>query len=303
MIQHKHGVHRQVCGFILAAIGLSICFSPILVQLGRFALTAAFDSYLILIPAIAAGMIWARWEKETVISKPNRSIAAALITAGIVAFGFYWAAANSSGAWSASRLTLATLSFVLFIAGVAAWFLGRRIMATVAFPLGFLFCMVPLPASFTANLEYFLQHASASLANVGFQISDLPVFQRSDLIFQLPGITLEVAPECSGIQSTVALFIVSLAAGYILLRSPWKRAVLCLTVIPLGILRNAVRIVTIGELCVHIGPDMINSYIHRKGGWIFFLVTLVPFLALLLFFGRSEHALSKNENKTEGNLC
>jgi exosortase len=155
--------------------------------------------------------------------------------------------------------------------------------------------MVPFPASLTADLEYFLQHSSASLANVGFQLSDLPVFRRSDLEFQLPGITLGVSPECSGIQSTVALFIVSLAAGYVFLRSPWKRALLSLAVIPLGILRNAIRIVTIGELCVHVGPDMINSYIHRKGGWIFFLVTLVPFVALLLFFAQSEHPRSKSK--------
>ena len=37
-------------------------------------------------------------------------------------------------------------------------------------------------------------------------------------------------------------------------------------VIPLGILRNGFRIFVIGMLCVHIGPYMINSKIHRQGG-------------------------------------
>jgi len=241
-------------------------------------------------------MVFLAWKKDVGYSDPNRALAAGLAIAGIAALGFSWVAGNSGGAWTANWLTLATLSFVLLLAGVTAWFLGRQMLSRVSFPLGFLICMVPLPASLTADFEYLLQHSSASVANVGFQVSDLPVFRPGDLEFQLPGITLMVAPECSGIQSTVALFIVSLAAGYVFLRSPWKRALLSLAVIPLGILRNAVRIVTIGELCVHIGPDMINSYIHRKGGWIFFLVALVPFLALLLFFAQSEHPLSKGKN-------
>ena len=295
-IRHKDGTYRQIRAFAWVAAGLVVCFGPILVQLGRFALRTEFDSYLLLVPAIAAGMVWARRTKNPAYSEPNRALALVLATAGIVALGFCYVAGNSGGTWTANRLTLSMLSFVFLFAGVAAWFLGRQMLNGVGFPFGFLICMVPFPASLTADLEYFLQHSSASLANVGFQLSDLPVFRRSDLEFQLPGITLEVSPECSGIQSSVALFIVSLAAGYVFLRSPWKRALLSLAVIPLGILRNAVRIVTIGELCVHVGPDMINSYIHRKGGWIFFLITLVPFLALLLFFAQSEHPRSKSKN-------
>ena len=95
-----------------------------------------------------------------------------------------------------------------------------------------------------------------------------------------------MAPECSGIHSSLVLFITSLLAGYLLLNSPWKRAVLVLAVVPLALLRNGLRIVTIGQLCVHVSPDMINSYIHRKGGPIFFALSLIPFFLLLLFLRR-----------------
>jgi len=104
----------------------------------------------------------------------------------------------------------------------------------------------------------------------------------------LPGFSLDVAPECSGIHSSLVLLITSLLAGHLFLRVPWKRAVLTLAVIPLAILRNAVRILTIGELCVHVSPTMINSYIHRRGGPIFFAFSLVPFFLLLYYLRRSE---------------
>ena len=70
------------------------------------------------------------------------------------------------------------------------------------------------------------------------------------------------------------------------LRSPWKRAVLTLAVIPLAIIRNGFRILTISWLCVHVGPEMIDSPIHHRGGPIFFILSLIPFFALLFLLRR-----------------
>ena len=97
-----------------------------------------------------------------------------------------------------------------------------------------------------------------------------------------------VAEECSGIHSSLVLFITSLLAGRLLLRTPWRRAVLTLAIIPLAIARNGFRVFTIAELCVHVSPDMINAWIHRRGGPVFFALSLVPFFALLLLLRKSE---------------
>jgi len=111
---------------------------------------------------------------------------------------------------------------------------------------------------------------------------------RRGLVIQLPGISLQVAPECSGIHSTLVLLITSIIAGQLLLRRPWKRAVLCLVVIPLAVIRNGFRVFVIGELCVHISPEMIHSPIHHRGGPLFFVLSLVPFFLLLYFLQRNE---------------
>jgi exosortase/archaeosortase family protein len=100
---------------------------------------------------------------------------------------------------------------------------------------------------------------------------------------------MEVAPQCSGIHSTLVLFIVSLVAGYLFLQRPWARAVLAVAVAPLALLRNGFRIFTIGQLCVQVDPDMINSFIHRQGGPLFFALSLIPFFLLLLLLRRLEH--------------
>jgi exosortase/archaeosortase family protein len=118
--------------------------------------------------------------------------------------------------------------------------------------------------------------------------------------FQLPGFSMEVAPECSGIQSSLVLFLTSLLAGHLFLRTPWKRAVLILAVIPLGILRNGFRIFTIGQLCMRLGPEMIHSPIHRQGGPVFFALSLMPFFLLLIVLWKSDQVGEKIKPKHLG---
>jgi hypothetical protein len=47
-------------------------------------------------------------------------------------------------------------------------------------------------------------------------------------------------------------------------------------VMPLAIVRKGFRILVIGLLCVHIGPHMKDSFIHHRGGPIFFALSLIP---------------------------
>jgi exosortase C (VPDSG-CTERM-specific) len=151
--------------------------------------------------------------------------------------------------------------------------------------------MIPFPVALVDAIESFFQTTSAVTAATFFKVAGLPFF-RSGTFFQLPGINLEVAPECSGIRSSLALFITSLVAGQLFLRSAYKRIILACFVIPLGIVRNGLRIFVIGELCVQISPDMINSYIHHKGGPIFFALSLLPFSLFLYLLVRSESTRS-----------
>jgi exosortase C (VPDSG-CTERM-specific) len=160
-------------------------------------------------------------------------------------------------------------------------------MRALAFPFFLLVFMIPFPVFLRDGIEALLQRGSAEVADWMFVLTGTPLL-RNDLLFRLPGIALKVAPECSGIHSTLVLFITSLLAGQMILRQPWRRAVLCLAVIPLALLRNGFRVFVIGQLCIHVGPQMIDSPIHHHGGPLFFVLSLVPFFLLLYFLRKSE---------------
>ena len=185
------------------------------------------------------------------------------------------------------HMTLIALSFVCFAIAGAFLFLGTKWARSAMFPLFFLAFMIPLPEIVVDTLEEASKQASAEVASWLFLITGTP-FLRSETMFQLPGITITVAKECSGIRSTLVLIITSLLAANMFLRATWRRALLVAAVIPLGLLRNALRILVISLLCVHIGPHMINSVIHRRGGPFFFALSLIPLFAMLWLLRRQE---------------
>ena len=154
--------------------------------------------------------------------------------------------------------------------------------------MAFLVFMVPVPDHIAGVLETGLKLASAEAAAWLFEISGVPVL-RDGVVFQLPGITLEVARECSGIRSSYVLFMTSLIAAHLFLRSTWHRVILIGVVIPLGIVRNGFRIVVLGWLCVQYGPHMIDTWIHHRGGPVFFVLSLIPLFILLGWLWRSEN--------------
>jgi len=284
----KH-CRKRLMWFGIGSLVLIAGFATTLAAWLRFCLQDDLFSHILLIPAVSGFLIVRRWRTLAWDYSPAWAIAAALGALAALFLLLSFRSPESAGLADPVMLSWRMLAFVFGWVAIAVGTLGGRLMSGVVFPAVFLLFMVPLPPEVVGIVERGLQHASAEVSAWLFPLVDV-VFFRDGLSFQLPSITLEVAPECSGIRSTLVLFITSLVAGQLLLERPWQRAALALLVIPLGIFRNAVRIVTIGWLCTNYGPDMIHSPIHHRGGPVFFVVSLLPLFAMLWIFrklGRS----------------
>ena len=269
--------------FLLAEAVLVLCFSNPLWKLVHFAAASELYSYILLIPFISAYLLWLKRSGLPVSTRPARPLGMVFLFAGVALLAAYWLRLRSIlPPVIDDHLMVTTICFLLFFYGIACFFWGSETLRAAAFPLGFLILLAPAPFTVVQQLDAFLQWGSAQVAAVFFSISGTP-FLQDGLTFQLSDIKLDIAPQCSGIHSTMVLLITALVSGHIFLRTPWKRAVLVLLVVPLGLFRNGFRVFVIGQLCIHWGPQMINSPIHRKGGPIFFVLSLFPlFLALYL---------------------
>ena len=276
--------------FIKSALAVLLVFSIPLYQVIHFSFQSGLYSYIALVPAVSLWLAWQRrhhFDQSGNANHPN--LAWIFLVPGLGFLIWYGLRLLSPGGELSAQtsLALAMYAMVFLLAGFACRFLNLKTVGVLAFPLIFLLFLAPFPRFVEIGLEHFLQRGSAIVAHGFFKIAGTPVL-RDGTYFRLPGFSMEVAPECSGINSTVALLLTSLVAGQLLLRSPRKRATLALLVLPIALVRNGLRVVTIGELCVHIGPEMIDSYIHHHGGPIFFALSLVPFSLLLFYLLKSE---------------
>jgi exosortase C (VPDSG-CTERM-specific) len=268
--------------FGICAALLFIAFGGPLLEFARFALVKDRNTYLLLIPAIAGYLVSIKRPELKRIFRP--SIPQAVSAAVVGAVGVSLIASIED---PVNRLSLEIFSLLALFLAVCFFFLGAAFLRQIQFPIAFLIFAVPMPTWLGNAIEIFLQYASAEAAYWMLSIAQTPML-RDGLDFLLPGIPIHVAQECSGYNSTFALFVVSTVAAHLFLKSPWKRVALVAVVVPLAILRNGFRITTIALLCVHVDPKMIDSSIHHRGGPIFFALSLLPFFALLWLLRRSE---------------
>ena len=264
---------------------LTLLFIQPLTRLMVYAAGSDLHSHIVLVPFVAGYLLYDR--RAALPAPGRRSLAGATLpgTAGIVALaaGFMWRGSLSLN----DHLALMALAYVSLLAAGGFLFLGAKWMASAAFPVAFLIFMAPLPDAAVNWLENASAIASAEATAWYFAAAGTPNV-RHGTVFELPGIVIQVAQECSGIRSSWVLFITSLLAAHLFLESPWRRFVLVAFVIPLGILRNGFRVFVIGMLCVRVGPHMIDSVIHHRGGPIFFALSLVPLFLLLWWLRRGE---------------
>jgi exosortase C (VPDSG-CTERM-specific) len=262
---------------------LSLAFVSPLIALFRHAMAEELHSHILLIPLVSlylAGLQRDRLPKERNASPLGWALC------GLLAVAVYLVPKLAGGnvGWSLNdSLTQSTACYVLLLVAGGFAILGTTWMRVLGFSFGFLIFMIPMPDVMVTGFEEWLMRWSAWTAEILFHVSLTPVHRDGQLI-ELPGMALMVARECSGIRSTVVLFITSVLASYMFLRSPWHRGILVALVIPLGILRNGLRVLVIGLLCVHISPDMIDSWVHHRGGPLFFGISLVPLFLVAAWF-------------------
>jgi exosortase C (VPDSG-CTERM-specific) len=279
-------IRRQLTRLAIVTGLLVLCFSRPLVSVVGFSLHDQFLSYIPLVPFISAYLIWSNKQRLVLDITPGWVGAVPFGLAGCGLVAGYWVASRSG--WQPGKqdyLSLMMLAFVCLFLGAGWALMGSKIMRQILFPAAFLIFAVPLPTSWMASIETFFQYTSAETAQAFCAVYGTPTI-LDGLDLHMPGFTLTVAPECSGIHSSMVLLMTALMAGYLFLDRFWTRTVLVLAVIPLAILRNGFRIFVVGELCVHISPSMIDHPIHRKGGPLFFALALIPFLLLLVFLRR-----------------
>ncbi len=275
------------CFWIAAS---SLLFMRPLGAVIQFAAQNDDASHIFLIPFISAGLIWL--ERRTVFPRvSNDFVGAALLGVAGAALG---AVARFGGSLTVSQSSAAYMLalVLLWVAGFALMF-GREAMRAARFSLLFLLLAVPLPDFLLTRAVYFLQRGSAELVAGIFDLTGVP-YLRERFVFHLSSVSIEIAEECSGIRSSMAVLILALLATHFYLRTFWKQAVFIVSSLLIMIVKNGVRIATLTILSMYVNPSFLFGRLHRDGGVVFFFLGLTLLIPVLWLLKRSEAAEGKD---------
>lgn len=276
-------VRMLLLGFFTA--GLVAIFWEPLKSLVEVTSTSPQYSHIILVPLITLFLVF--FERRKIFTDLRYSwVAGALVVLlGVV---LYILGRWYSGGLSANdALSLAIASLVVIWEAGVVLFFGATTFRKGLFPWLSLLFIIPFPDFLVDNYLLAVRGCSAEVSYGIFRIVGVPVL-REGWVFSLPGVSIEVARECSGIHSSIALLIVALIAGHLFLRSFWRKALLAAFVVPIVSLTNGLRIAVLTLIAVYVDRSILDSDLHHKGGAIFFVLALLLLAPLLRWLSKSE---------------
>lgn len=233
---------------------------------------SGYVTYIPFIPLITAYLLYT--ERSGIWSdKPNATPSALAVVAGF-ALLYGMVLSGSVSSIHDVRFSLSVAVMVLIWLGGFLFCYGMPIFRAAAFPLVFLFFVVPFPRALFDTMISFLQAGSAEVAYALIRTTGLPVV-REGFVFHLSIMDIEIAPQCSGIRSALSLVIVGSLAAYLFLQKGWARAILIATLLPIAIVKNGLRIAVLTLMSVHVDPGFLEGNLHQKGGVPFFLLALL----------------------------
>jgi exosortase len=266
---------------IFAAISLAVWWRALA---SSFSLALREDQYthLLLILPISTALIFVDWESPEPTAPPGAGVgsglmaAAALVT--IVARG------SVISLQSDKRLSMNMLALVVWWIGSFIFCFGTRAFRRAAFPLCFLFWIVPLPQFMLDPIVRWLQQGSVTSSHLLLSAFGVPVAENGTLL-TIPGLTIEVARECSSIRSSLMLVVTTMVVAQMLLRSGWRKAAVIALAIPLSVAKNGLRILVLAMLATRVDRSYLTGRLHHEGGVIYFLIALAA-VCLLIWFAR-----------------
>ena len=198
---------------------------------------------------------------------PSRSLLAVVTLTAVL-----WTLARVAGIQGIEQAAFVAL----LVASIVA-LIGTEAARALAFPLAFLFLMVPFGEIFVPTLiEYTARFTVAALRFTG-----IPVARDGDL-FRIPGGTWRVVEACSGLRYLIASFTLGWFFAWWTFSSLRRRLVFVGLSIAVPIVANWVRAYLIVMLGYLSDMKIATGVDHIIYGWIFFSIVM----ATLFFAGR-----------------
>lgn len=216
-----------------------------------------------IMPLVSLGVVWMK-RKELAAARAKQSYIGLFVL--LFSLVLHWAALR------AQQPRVSLVAFVGVIWSIPFFLYGRKVAGMLLFPAGYLLlCFTSyLLISFTMSLRLASCAVSCGLLN-GLGITSV---RNGTAIYSAAagGFNFDVADPCSGLRSLVVMTALAAPYAYFTQKSQIKRWVLFALSVPLAMMANITRIVTIAVVAEMFGKEIAVSIYHDYSGYLVFAV-------------------------------
>lgn len=257
----------RAIGWFGALVALLLAFHTdvILAMATTWWNTTTYNHGFLILP-ISLFLIWLR-RAELRAMMPEQEPLALL---AILAFSVAWLVGRAADVMLIQYLGLVGMIVALFL-----FAFGRHVTAKLAFPLLFLFFMVPIGDALIAPLQQFTAEFSVRL----LRLIGIPVFHDGVLI-TIPNGLFEVAEACAGVRFLIANVVIATLFSYLAYTKWWKWVAFLAISFVVPIIANGIRAFGI-ILIAHLSDNRLAAGVdHIIYGWGFFAAVMIVLLLI-----------------------
>ncbi|MBW2712252.1 MAG: exosortase/archaeosortase family protein [Deltaproteobacteria bacterium] len=262
-----------------------LAFAPAFFEIVKVSGATEYGSHAPLVPLVALWLALRVPRSRWPALDERHPLGLSGLLAGAVLYGV--------GIFSAN-LFIQGLAFVVVVAGALAYVRGVSALRAQAFPVGFLFFMIPLPVGWVQPIIFRLQ-LWVSEASVALLQAAGHVLLREGNVLVLPGeVHLGVEEACSGITSVLTLIPLGLVIAHLMGKPLARQWVVILAIVPVAMLGNLLRVVMTVALAEAKGVAF------ATGGSLHTTLGLFTYLfAISVLLGLAGFLREKNPRKPE----
>jgi len=263
----------------LAIAGLVALFGPTYRELWQTIWQSDEYSLAPLIALISSWLFWRNREKIFVRARPGTH--ETIVGWIVIAIGLMLQIIGRSQ----NIPLLEILSQIPLLAGLLLIFGGISSLRAAWFPIVFLLFMVPLPGILVEAMTSHLKQWVSQWCEQLLYLVGLPV-ARNGVVISIGPYQMMVADACSGLYSMFSLSALGVLFTYLVEKaSPLHRGILLLSIVPIAILTNLLRVLLL-VLVTYFFGDGIGRWMHAWASPIVFVAAVVMLFSLNLYLNK-----------------
>lgn len=222
------------------------------------------------IPFVSIGVIWYKRKEIFAVNMHTDSRGLGLVVSALV---LHWLGAKMQQ----THFSLASL--VLLIWSVPFYLFGWDLAKKLIFPCSYLIFCIPL--NFMDVMAFPLRLLSTKIATGMLSGIGIDVIRKGTAII-IPSMPtgMDVADPCSGLRSLLAMTALTAVYAYFTQKTLLKKWILFMSSIPLAVIGNIARIVTIAVVSEAIGGRVALGLYHDYSGYILFTASITVMVAV-----------------------